>query len=86
MVKMMNKSEFIKKLQNETDFSEERCILINYVLEKNFLIGKNNKNKVITELSEKLSIEENDAEKIYNISNGIILNEIKNKLKHPFGQ
>lgn len=86
MVKMMNKSEFIKKLQNETSFSEERCILINDVLEKYFLIGKNNKNKVITELSEKLSTEENDAEKIYNISNGIILNEIKNKLKHPFGQ
>lgn len=86
MVKIMNKSEFIKKLQNETSFSEERCILINDVLEKHFLVGKNNKNKVITELSEKLLIEENDAEKIYNISNGIILSEVKNKLKHPFGQ
>lgn len=86
MVKIMNKSEFIKKLQNETSFSEERCILINDVLEKHFLVGKNNKNKVITELSEKLLIEENDAEKIYNISNGIIVNEVKNKLKHPFGQ
>ncbi len=82
----MKKSEFIKKLQNESSFSEERCILINDVLEKHFLIGKNNKNKVITELSEKLLIEENDAEKIYNISNNIILNEVKNKLKHPFGQ
>lgn len=85
MVKMMKKSEFIKKLQNESSFSKERCILINDVLEKYFLIGKNNKNKVITELCEKLSIEENDAEKIYNISNSIIVNEVKNKLKHPFG-
>lgn len=86
MVKMMNKSEFIKKLQNETDFSEERCILINDVLEKHFLVGKNNKNKVITELSEKLLIEESDAEKIYNISSKIILKEVKNKIIHPFGR
>ena len=86
MVKMMNKSEFIKKLQNETSFSEEKCTLINDVLEKHFLIGKNNKSKVVAELGEKLSMEESDAEKIYNISNGIIVNEVKNKLKHPFGQ
>ncbi len=86
MVKMMNKRKFIKKLQNETSFSEEKCTLINDVLEKYFLIGKNNKNKVISELCEKLSIEESDAEKIYNISSKIILKEVKNKIIHPFGR
>lgn len=85
MVKMMNKKEFIKNLQGKTNFSEDRCILINDVLEKYFLIGKNNKNKVITELCEKLSMGENDAEKIYDICIDIISSGIKDKIKHPFG-
>lgn len=85
MVKMMNKKEFINKLQNETGYNEERCIIINDVLENYFLIGRNNRKKAIFDLKEKLSIEEKEAEKIYDICINIISDGIKDKIKHPFG-
>lgn len=83
MVKKMNKQEFVKKLQKETNYSNEKCILINDVLENSSLFGKNNKEKIITELINN-SFSKEEAENIYNITSNIIKSEIKNKIKHPF--
>lgn len=83
MVKKMNKQEFVKKLQEETNYSNEKCILINDVLENSSLFGKNNKEKIITELINN-SFSKEEAENIYNITSNIIKSEIKNKIKHPF--
>ena len=83
MVKKMNKQEFIKKLQEETNYSNEKCILINDILENSSLFGKNNKEKIITELINN-SFSKEEAENIYNITSNIIKSEIKNKIKHPF--
>ena len=83
MVKKMNKIKFINKLKNETAYTEDNCILINNILEKNCIIGKRNKQKIINELILK-NFTEDEAENIYDISINIITNEIKNKLKHPF--
>lgn len=83
MVKKMNKQKFINKLQEETNYSNEKCILINDILENSSLFGKNNKEKIITELINN-SFSKEEAENIYNITSNIIKSEIKNKIKHPF--
>lgn len=83
-VRLMNKSGFIKELQNKLSYSEEKCRQINDILEDHFLIGKENKNEMIQELTNKLEMTEEEAERIYNTSVEIIAKEIKEKLKHPF--
>ena len=83
MVKKMNKQKFINKLQEETNYSNEKCILINDILENSSLFGKNNKEKIITELINN-SFSKEEAENIYNITSNIIKSEIKNKITHPF--
>ena len=80
----MNKKEFIKALGEKLNFSEEKCILINDVLEDNFLIGKNNKEKILAGFMEKLVVDEKEANRIYESAASIIAGEIKDKLKHPF--
>ena len=83
-VVQMKKKEFIKVLGEKLDLSEEKCILINDVLEDNFLIGKNNKEKIISGLMDKLDVDETEANHIYEVVSSIITGELKEKLKHPF--
>lgn len=80
----MNKCEFIKELSKETGYDEEKCILINNIIENYFIFGRKNKDRIIQDLQIKASLSEDDAENIYDISIKIIIGEIKNKLKHPF--
>lgn len=80
----MNKKEFIKALQTKTNYDEEKCILINNIIEKHFLIGKKNKEKIVNEIKEKLNISSNEVDEIYNISMEIITKELKGVIKHPF--
>ena len=80
----MNKKEVIKKLGEVTNLSEEKCIIINDILEENFIIGKNNKEKIISDISEKLETTREESENIYELAMSIIGSGIKDKLKHPF--
>ena len=80
----MNKTDFIKELSKQTGYDEEKCTEINSILEDTFLIGKKNKEKMIEKFMQKLNIDENESNKIYEISMQIIGQQIKNKLKHPF--
>lgn len=80
----MNKTEFISALKEKTNLSEENCLIVNDILESHFLIGKNNKEKIIEDLINRLNINELKANEIYNTSMSIISNELKYKLKHPF--
>ena len=41
----MNKKEFIKKLEELTGLDSNECIIINSILEDNFIIGKITKKK-----------------------------------------
>lgn len=84
MVMKMNKTKFIEELSKKTNLDEEKCIIINDILEDNFLIGKNNKEKIVNSLREKLNIERIEAEKLYETAADIISNEIKYKIRHPF--
>lgn len=80
----MNKKVFIKELSKQTRYDEEKCILINSIVENHFIFGKKNKNKMIQDLKIKANLSENDAENTYDILIKILTEEIKNKLKHPF--
>lgn len=80
----MNKNGFIKALSKETGYDEEKCIVINNVIENYFIFGRKNKDKIIKDLQIKASLSEDDSENVYDISMKIITGEIKNKLKHPF--
>lgn len=80
----MNKNEFIKELSKQTGYDEEKCILINNVIENYFIFGKRNKDKIIQDLQVKVSLSEDDAENVYDTAIKIIMGEIKNKLKYPF--
>lgn len=80
----MNKSGFIEELKNRTKLNDEDCVLVNDIIENNFIIGKNNKEIIVNEIKEKLSIDIVEAEKVYEITKDILLEEIKNKIKHPF--
>lgn len=84
MVMKMNKSKFISELSKETEYSEERCLLINNVLEKYFIFNKGNREKIIQDLKSEVSLSEDDAENVYDIWVRIIKEEIKNKIKYPF--
>ena len=80
----MNKKEFIKKLSEITKYDENKCILINNIIDNHFIIGKNNKEKIIIDLMNNLSLTKEEANKLYNIIIEILFNEVKEKLKHPF--
>ena len=80
----MNKSEVIKKIMEVTGLSEEKCLQINEVIENYFIIGKNNKEKIISDLIEKLKINKDMANDIYNKVMSVIAGGIKDKLKNPF--
>ena len=83
-MKKINKYEFINTIQNKTKLSKEKCLIINNILENNFLLGNKNKQNIINELINTLSINEEKAEEIYSISINIISLSLKEKLKHPF--
>lgn len=85
MIKKMNKETFINCLIKHTKYDEKTCGIINDILEKHFLVGRKNRKNIINDLKKSLSITEDAAITIYDISSKIIFDEIKNKLKHPFG-
>ena len=80
----MKKTGFVKELSKQTGYDEQKCILINNVIENYFIFGKKNKDKIIKDLQVKANLNEDDAENVYDISMKIITGEIKNKIKHPF--
>lgn len=84
MVMKMNKTGFIQELVKATGLSEEKCIIINSCMEEYFIIGKNNKEKTINLLMEKLDYDYDKADEIYNIASKIITTNIKDKIIHPF--
>ena len=84
MVKKMNKKEFIDRLVKETNKDINECIIICDCLENHFFIGKNNKEKIVLELMEKLNLNSEEANEIYEISSNIFVSEIKDKIRHPF--
>ena len=80
----MNKSGFIKEIAQKLQCDEERSIAIESIVGDHFIIGKNNKEKVIIDLMEKLGMDREEADKTYNTVSEIIANALKDRIIHPF--
>ena len=80
----MNKSDFIKQLSEKLGYDEGKCAIINSVLEDHFIIGKNNKEKMLTDLMEKLGIGQEEANKIYNVVAETVTGNIKDRITGIF--
>ena len=80
----MNKKDFIERLMKQTEYDEEKCSIVNNILESHFLIGKNQKEKIITDFIEKLNINREESNELYNNCVSILSNGLKEKIKHPF--
>lgn len=81
----MNKSDFIKELEDRTEYTAEQCVIINDVLENHFIFRKKNKPAVVADIAEKLSIGSDEADSVYELCMSIIRSEKKRVLRHPFG-
>lgn len=82
----MNKEKFIKELENVTGLDNSKCVIVNDILENHFIIGKKNKEKMISDIKEQLDIPREEAEKIYEAAMSILASKLKDKIKHPFGK
>ncbi len=80
----MKKEVYIEKLEKVTGYDNNKCIIINSILEDHFIVGKRNKEKIINDFKEKLDINDLEAEEIYNKAVKILGNGLKDKIKHPF--
>ncbi len=83
-VKKINKKSFISELHDNTNLSYEECLIVNNILENNFIFNKKKKEKVINELILQLNINDERANEIYNEIIQFISSKIKEKIKHPF--
>lgn len=72
----MNKEGYIKVLMEKTKRSEEECKILNEIIESHFIVGKNNKEKIINDIIQKLQIEYKAADELYNICMESILKGI----------
>ena len=82
----MNKGEFIKKLSEKLGYDEEKCTIINSIVEDHFLIGRNNKEKLIADFIEKLGVSSEEADNIYNVVTETVTGSIKDRIKGIFGK
>ena len=83
-MKKMNKTGFLKQLQEKTNLSEKDTLVVSSILDDYFVFGKKNKNKIVSAIKEKLNVTDERADEIYNITMSIISSNIKDKIKHPF--
>lgn len=82
----VNKHEFINCLSEKCDLSVDKCEVVNNIFENNCFLLKKNRDTVIKKIIDQIQVNNAEAIKIYNEANNIIKNEIKNKIKHPFGK
>lgn len=67
------------KLKEVTNLSDEKVTIIDEILNNHFIIGKNNKEKIIADFKEKLNLTDEEADNLYNQCSEIIVKGIFNK-------
>lgn len=67
---MNNIKEKLKELTNRSD---EEVVIIDEILNNHFIVGKNNKKKIIADFKEKLNLNDEEADKLYNQCSEIIV-------------
>ena len=80
----MNKEDFISELISKTGLTEEQGNAANGVLESTLLSGNKDKNVIVSQLSEKLGIDESQANMIYNVAIDLVKDGALDKIKNIF--
>lgn len=62
-----------EKLKELTQKSDEEIVIIDEILNNHFVIGRNNKEKIIDDFKDKLNINDNQADELYNQCSEIIV-------------
>ena len=70
---MNNIKEKLKELTNRSD---EEIVVIDEILNNHFVVGKNNKEKIMADFKEKLKITDEEADELYNQCSEIIVKGI----------
>ena len=70
---MNNIKEKLKKLTNRSD---DEINIIDEILNNHFIVGRNNKEKIIADFKEKLNLNNEDANDLYNQCSEIIVKGI----------
>ena len=65
-----------EKLKELTQKSDEEIVIIDEILNEHFIIGRNNKEKIIADFKDKLNINDNEADVLYNQCSEIIVKGI----------
>lgn len=68
-----------EKLKELTKRSDEEVTVIDEILNNHFIIGKNNKEKIIKDFKEKLNLTDDEADELYNQCSEVIVKGIFNK-------
>lgn len=80
----MNAEDFIKELTSQTGLTQEQGLAANEVFESTFLAGNKNKDLIIGQLTERLGIDESQADMIYNVAVGLLADGVMDKVKNIF--
>lgn len=70
---MNNIKEKLKELTNRSD---DEINIIDEILNSHFIVGRNNKEKITADFKEKLNLDNEDADKLYNQCSEIIVKGI----------
>lgn len=65
-----------EKLKELTSKSDEEVTIIEEILNEHFIIGRNNKEKIVADFKEKLSLNDEEADTLYNQCAEIIVKGI----------
>ncbi len=70
---MNNIKEKLKELTNRSD---EEVTIIDEILNNHFIVGKNNKEKIVADFKEKLNLNDEEADNLYNHCSELIVEGI----------
>ncbi|MCM1371066.1 MAG: hypothetical protein NC181_04185 [Clostridium sp.] len=70
---MNNIKEKLKKLTNRSD---DEIAIIDEILNNHFIVGKNNKKKIVEDFKANLNLTDNEADNLYNQCSEIIVKGI----------
>lgn len=70
---MNNIKEKLKELTNRSD---EEVTIIDEILNNHFVVGKNNREKILADFKEKLNLSNEEADNLYNQCSEIIVKGI----------
>ena len=75
----MNEEVFIRELSKVTGYDVDKCTLVNEIMASHFLFGKKNKDVIINDFVDRLSINNEEADRLYETIMDIFKKSIKDK-------